>query len=224
MRRAAIALLVTTVFAALAVSTVPARAQGKLEGYFIKMDPYSNVARQYGRPGYGAGVEAIGALPGTAHLIAAVGGLEVVNLLSKTTTFQDALTGLRVEQQTSQNYGRLYLGGQLGSHSSGFLRPYVGSNVALVWYGISTDVVVPDDSNRQNEIRQNLRDENQFVFGWDGNAGVDLNFHDKWSVDVGVRYLHTYDVPQQLGAGSVRIEPDYFQFRIGLAADFRVMN
>lgn len=224
MRGIAIALLASTVFTALTVAAVPANAQGKLEAYFIKMDPYSDVARQYGRPGFGGGLEVVGALPGTAHLIAAVGGLEVVNLLSSTTTVYEPVTHLRVDQETSQNYGRFYLGGQLGSHSSGFLRPYVGTNVAMVWYGISTDVVVPNDANRENEIRQNLRDENRLVFGWDGNAGVDLNFHDKWSVDVGVRYLHSYNVPQQLGAGSVRIEPDYFQFRVGLAADFRSMH
>lgn len=220
MRHAFISMLAWITLIALSAVAVPAHAQSKVEGYFVKMDPHGTVARQYGRPGYGGGLEVVGALPGTAHLIAAVGGLEVVNLLSNTTKFQDALTGLRVEQQTSQNYGRFYLGGQLGSHSSGFLRPYVGTNVALVWYGISTDVVVPNSSDREHEIRQNLRDENRVVFGWDGNAGVDLNFRDKWSVDVGVRYLHTYNLPQQLGAGSVRIEPDYFQFRVGLAAGF----
>ncbi len=212
MRRAPLLLLAC--FAALAVA-VPAQA-AKIEGFFLKMDPLSEVSRQFGRPGYGGGLEVVGELPGTAKLIAGVGGLEIVNLLSTTTDFRDATTGLRVEQQTTQNYGRLYLGGQFGSHSSGFLRPYVGANVAMVWYGISTDVVVPDSYDRENEIRQNLRDENEVAFGRDANAGVDLNMNDKWSVDVGVRYLHSYGVPQQLGAGSRRIEPDYFQLRIGV--------
>lgn len=214
MRRAPLLLLAC--FASLALaSAVPAHA-AKVEGYFLKMDPYSDVSRQYGRPGYGGGLELVGELPGTAKLFAGVGGLEIVNMLSTTTEFRDVTTGLRVQQQTTQNYGRLYLGGQFGSHSSGFLRPYVGANVAMVWYGINTDVVVPDSYDRENEIRQNLRDENELAFGWDANAGVDFNVRDKWSIDVGVRYLHSYDVPQQLGAGSVRIEPDYFQLKIGV--------
>ena len=96
----------------------------------------------------------------------------------------------------------------------GPVRPYLIAGVGA--YGISTDVVVPDSYDRENEIRQNLRDENEVAFGWDANAGVDFNVRDKWSIDVGVRYLHSYDVPQQLGAGSVRIEPDYFQLKIGV--------
>ncbi|MCC6649766.1 MAG: outer membrane beta-barrel protein [Candidatus Eisenbacteria bacterium] len=221
MRRLTAAMLV---MAALSVAAAPANAQGKVQGFFIKMDPYGSVSKQYSRPGYGGGLEVVGALPGTAKLVAAVGGLEVVNLLSTKTTFQDAVTLLRVEQQTSQNYGRLYVGGQMGSHSSGFLRPYVGANVALVWYGISTDVVIPDDRNRENEIRQHLRDENEVAFGWDANAGVDLNFNDKWSVDVGVRYLHSYGLPQQLGEGSLSIAPEYFQFRVGVGMNLRNLD
>lgn len=215
MRRFAPAAFAAALLAALALAASAAHA-AKIEGYFVKMDPLNEVSRQYGRPGYGGGIEVVGALPQTATLFAAVGGLEVVNLLANTTKFQDVTTGLRVEQQTTQNYGRIYVGAQIGSHSSGFLRPYAGANVAMVWYGINTDVVVPDDRDRENEIRQNLRDENELAFGWDANAGVDLNMNDKWSIDVGVRYLHSYGVPQQLGAGSVRIEPDYFQFRVGV--------
>lgn len=214
MRRAPLLLLASLAVFAVAAA-VPAQA-AKVEGFFLKMDPYSDVSRQYGRPGYGGGLEVVGELPQTAKLFAAVGGLEIVNMLSSTTEFRDVTTGLRVQQQTTQNYGRLYVGGQFGSHSSGFLRPYVGANVAMVWYGISTDVVVPDSYDRENEIRQNLRDENELAFGWDANAGVDFNVRDKWSVDVGVRYLHSYGVPQQLGAGSVRIEPDYIQLKIGV--------
>jgi len=55
--------------------------------------------------------------------------------------------------------------------------------------------VVPDDRDRENEIRQNLRDENEFAFGWDANAGVDVNFCDRWSVEAGVRWLHQYGLP-----------------------------
>lgn len=213
MRRPAIAFFVLLALAAVAA---PAFASGKLELYGVRMDPNGRDAVQYSRPGWGGGIEGVLPLPGTAKLIAGVVGIEGVNLLSREKTFQDLTTGLRVLQQTSQTYGRFYLGGQLGSHSSGFLRPYAGANVAVVWYGISTDVVVPDDTNRENEIRQNLRDENQFAFGWDANSGVDLNFRDRWGIDIGVRYLHAYGVPQQAGDGAVTIEPGYLQYRVGI--------
>ena len=46
-------------------------------------------------------------------------GFEGANLLSETTVFQDATTGLRVEQSTNQTYGRIYLGGRLGHQGHG---------------------------------------------------------------------------------------------------------
>ena len=199
-------LLVTLAALALAAAAaVPVHAAGKLEIYGLRMDPADVDARQFSRPGYGLGAEIVAPAPFVASLIAGVGGFEWVNLMSKTKGFQDPTTGLRAEQQTSQYYLRLYLGGQLGSHSAGFLRPYAGVNLAAVLYGISTDVVVPDDSDRQNEIRQNLRSRDEAAFGWDANVGVDLNVRDRWCVDGGVRFLHTYGLPQQLGADAVTI-------------------
>jgi opacity protein-like surface antigen len=203
---------------------IPAHADGKLGIYGIHMLPSDSDAHDYSRPGWGGGVEFVGPFPGTAKLLAGVVGIEVVNLLSSTKTFQDPLTGLRVEQQTSQNYGRLFVGGQLGSHSSGLLRPYAGLNVAGVWYGIGTDVVVPDDINRENEIRQHLGSRDEFAFGWDANAGVDFNFQDRWSIDAGARWLHAYGVPQQLGDGAVTVQPGYVQFRLGFGIGARSLH
>lgn len=202
----------------------PALAGEKIEIYGLRMVPTNVDARQYSRPGWGLGAQGVLPLPGTATLLAAVGGVEIVNLLSTTKEFQDPLTGLRVEQQTSQSYGRLFAGGQLGSHSSGALRPYAGLNVALVWYGISTDVVVPDDYDREREIRQNLGSRNEVAFGWDANAGVDVNFSDRWGLDFGVRWLHAYGVPQQLGDGAVTIEPGYVQAKVGVVLGPRTLR
>lgn len=209
---------------ALLALAAPALAGGKLEVYGLRMVPTDVDSRQYSRPGWGAGVQGVAPLPGTATLLAGVAGVEIVNLLATSTVFQDELTGLRVEQQTTQNYGRLFLGTQLGSHGSGMLRPYGGVNVALVWYGISTDVVVPDDYDRQNEIRQNLGSRDELAFGWDANAGVDVNFRDRWGIDVGVRWLHAYGVPQQLGAGAVTIEPGYLQVKVGAVFGSRMID
>ena len=202
----------------------PARAGAKIELYGLRMVPTDVDSRQYSRPGWGGGVQGVAPIPGSATMLAGVVGVEVVNLLSTTKVFQDPLTALRVEQQTSQNYGRLFVGAQMGAHGSGLLRPYGGVNVAAVWYGIGTDVVVPDDYDRENEIRQNLRRRDEVAFGWDANAGVDLNFGDRWGIDVGARWLHTYGVPQQLGDGAVTIEPGYVQLKVGVVIGARSLQ
>ena len=141
--------------------------------------------------------------------------------MSNTKKFNDPLTGLRVEQQTSRSCMRLYVGGQLGVHGSGVLRPYAGADVAAVLYGISTNVVVPDDTDRRNEIRQNLRAKDATAFGRDADAGIDLNFGDRFSIDAGVRALHAYGVPQQLGAGAVSIQPGYVEHKVGIGIPLR---
>ena len=205
------------VLAAMVLFAAPAFADGKLLFAGVRMDPTDADARNYSRPGWGGSVELVAPLPIPEKLVAGVFGLDFVNLLSKTHKFRDPLTGLRVEQQTEQHYVRVFAGGQFGSHSRGLLRPYAGANVAAVFYGISTDVVVPDDNIRENEIRQNLRDENEAAFGWDANVGIDFNFNDAFSIDAGVRVLHSYGVPQQLGADAVTIQPSYVMYKVGVA-------
>ena len=209
--------IAATLFAA------PAFAEGRIVVAGLRMDPTDADARNYSRPGWGGMVEVVAPLPVPARVVAGVFGVDIVNLMSKTVKFREASTGLRIEQQTSQNYMRVYLGGQLGSHSRGLLRPYAGADVAVVLYDISTDVVVPDDRNRENEIRQNLRDENRAAFGWDANAGIDFNF-DRFSIDAGVRVLHSYGVPQQLGAGAVTIQPGYVQYKLGVGVPFHALT
>jgi len=154
-----------------------------------------------------------------ANLIAGGAGIEMVNMLSETHEFQDSQTGFRVEQQTSQDYFRLYLCPEVGPHVNWIFRPHVGAHVAVVNYGISTDVVVPDDTNREKEIRQNLRSENRTVFGYDLDAGSDFNFG-KWFIEGGTRFSKSFNVPQQLGGGAVTIHPGYVQIYVGIGGNF----
>ena len=110
---------------------------------------------------------------------------------------------------------RLYIGAQVGGHGNGFLRPHAGMNLALIYYNISTDLVIPDDYG-DNEIRQNLDSEGHVVFGYDITLGLDLNFSNKFMIDGGVRYLKTFSVPQQLWQeDSEKIHPQYFQIYLG---------
>src|SRR5213594_500610 len=201
-----------------------ADAAGKIQLYALRMTPTGQDASRFSRPAWGGGLSVVAPLHQVHNLLAGVVGFEAANMLSQTTGTQDPQTGLRVEQQTSQDYYRLYLGGQIGPHGPGLIRPHVGSNIALVIYGISTDVVVPDDVNRENEIRQNLRSRTESGFGWDLALGTDLNFDNTVALEGGVRFLKSFGVPQQLGAGSMRVEPAYFQIYLGLGVGFGAMK
>jgi hypothetical protein len=185
----------------------------------IHMDPAGQDAKDFSRASYGAGIHASFPVPQLGNVLAGGVGIELVNMLSETHEFRDAETGLRVEQQTSQDYFRLYVGPEIGPHGYGFFRPHVGAHIALVNHGISTDVVVPDDIDRENEIRQNLSSKNRAAFGYDFNAGTDLNFG-KWFVEGGARFAKSFNVPQQLGDGAVKIHPSYLQIYLGLGLNF----
>lgn len=195
-------------------------AGGKASFYGIYMVPYGSDARSFSRPGWGGGFELVLPIEQTRNLFAGTAGIELVNMLSQRESFQDQATGLLVNQETDQNYLRLYLGLRVGGHGNGFLRPHVGVNVALVYYNIGTDLVVPDDYNPGNEVRQHLSDEGKAVLGYDVTMGLDLNFSNAVAVDGGVKYLKSFSVPQQLGNGSVKVYPQYFQIYIEFGFSF----
>ena len=199
---------------ALALPVVAATPRATIYG--SRLDPVDRAARDFARPGYGGGIDLSWPLDGTRGMLAVITGIEASSLLSKVKTFQDQLTGLRIEQHTDQFYGRLFLGGELGPHGSGFLQPYANAALGLVLYGINTNVVIPDDVNRQNSINQKLSERTNAAFGWSAGTGVNLNFG-RWGIDGGVRFLKQYGVPQQLGDGAVTIQPSYVQYRLGVS-------
>jgi len=184
--------------------------------YGQSLVPSNSNARDFADPGWGGGVEISWPIDGTAGMLAAYGGLEAASLFSNVKVFQDQLTSLRVEQHTDQVYGRMFLGGQMGPHGNGAIEPYANLALALVLYGIDTNVVVPNDSNRENSINQHLRGQTEAAFGWSAGTGINLNFG-RWGVDGGVRFLKQYGVPQQLGDGAVTIQPAYLQYRLGVS-------
>jgi hypothetical protein len=212
--------LLALVLAAAVAHPVAARAGVNVSIYGIHMDPSGQNAKDFSRASYGGGLHGSLPVPQLGRLLAGAVGIEWVNMLSQTHELQDPKTGLRVEQQTNQRYFRLYLGPEIGPQGDGFFRPHVGAHVAFINYGISTDVVVPDDTNRENEIRQNLRSENRPAFGYDLNAGTDFNFGN-WFVEGGARFAKSFNVPQQLGGGAVAIHPGYVQIYVGLGGKLR---
>ena len=60
------------------------------------------------------------------------------------------------------------------------------------------------------------------AFGYDLNAGLDLNIANVVPVEVGIRLLQSFQVPQQLGQGAVSISPSYYQgyVAVGIGFDF----
>ena len=194
-------------------------AGGKAGVYGIYMVPRGEDAENYSQPGLGFGFHIVVPVPQLANILAGTAGLEFINLLDKTIDLRDRTTGLWVEQKTSQNYFRLFIGGQVGGHGNAFFRPHAGMNVALVVYSISTDLVV-SDSWDEDEIIQNVSNESHVVAGYDITLGIDLNFSNKFAIDGGIRYVKSFSVPQQLGAGSVKIHPQYFQIYLGIGLGF----
>lgn len=206
----------------LAVALIqPGTARGgqiNLSLHGIHMDPTSKDAKDFSSPAFGGRVQATFPIPHLGEFVAGSLGIELVSLKSETHEFRDSQTGLKVEQQTNQDYFRVYLGPQFGPRENGFFRPHVGAHIAFINYGISTDVVVPDDTNRENEIRQSLRSEHRPTCGYDLSAGANLNFG-KWFVEGGTLFSKSFNVPQQLGDGAVTIHPGYVQIYLGIGAN-----
>ena len=68
-----------------------------------------------------------------------------------------------------------------------------------------------------------MRSETRTVFGYDFNAGVTSNIAMDFA-EIGARYLKSFSVPQQLGDGSVRVSPEYFQIYFGFGVGFDVLS
>lgn len=188
--------------------------------YLDMLAPSDRAAREFARPGFGLGVDLTLPVDAMQGMLAYIGGIEFANLLAKEVDLRDSNTGLRVKQKTDQTYGRLFLGGSLGPHGNGTVQPYADLTLALIIYDFSTTLVIPNDSDPQNPLTQTLRSRTKLASGWSAGAGLNLNFG-RWGLDGGVRFLKQYGMPQQLGEGSVTIQPSYLQARFGVSIPIR---
>ena len=222
MVRARIALAAVLSFTCCASIPLPAAADGKVSIYLSRMEPADVDASRFSTSSWGGGIAAV--LPWSAahNLIALTAGLEITNMLSESTDVYDPVLREVLLQSTNQSYSRLFLGGRLGPHGIGFLRPHVGADLAVVWYDIGTDIQIPNPADPNNPVTKTLESNTKGAFGYDLNAGIDLNIANKFPVELGFRYLQSFEVPQQLGEGSVSISPSYYQvyFALGMGFDF----
>lgn len=209
--------VLVSALAALAALAPAAGAGPSVNVQGIWMKPNGADADRYARESWGGGVQLVWPVAATRDLLAGVVGLEVVNLMSERHEYrQREFPFLRIIQSTNQSYGRLYVGPRFGLHGRQALRPHLGVSVGVNWYGISTDVEVPDDYDVENTLRQNLSRQDEAVFGWDGTLGLEVRFGERFGMDGGVRYVKSFGVPQQLGEGSVEVSPEYVQGYLGM--------
>ena len=197
----------------------------KLGGHLIYMEPNGADAEDYSDGAFGFGIHGVAALPKPFHMLGLSIGLENVELRMQQKDIQDPVTLLTVRHFIRQRYTRFYLGGELGGHGRGFLRPHIGFNFAIINYGYSITVRIPESLNPfdpGNEISQKPIDEQEWALGQDFTLGLDILVHSKAYVDVGVRYLKSYSVPQPLKYAPVtvddepvKVHPEYFQIYIG---------
>lgn len=213
------AVLMSLLLAVSSAHAIP-RAPVRLMLAGLYMEPNGPDAQDYGTGHFGVSASLIAPVSQKIHWLAGVAGADFVSLLDKTKDLRDSETGLRVEQVTSQTYFRFFLGGQIGGHARGFLRPHAGFNVALIVYGYSTDVVVPDDYNTEQEIRQNLESEHHVTVGQDINLGLDFRLSRRMDLDLGVRYLKSLGVEQNMGRDLVTVYPEYAQVYLGIGFSF----
>lgn len=216
--------LAVLVLCSIATTATADLANSRIGVHLLYLEPNGEDAKDYSKSAWGGNIELVLAPPQVYDALAFSLGFALVPLDAQTVVFMDRVTGLRTEQQTSQDYFRIYLGGRIGHQGHGFLRPYAGLNLALNVFNIDTDVVIPDDSDRENEIRQDLESQTEAAFGFDTALGLELNFSDKWYLDVGGKFIKTFNVPQQLGEDAVEIHPQYFQVYVGAGVTFGFLD
>ncbi len=180
------------------------------------MRPEGRDAADYSSSGFGGGATFIFPILSSNDMLRMGGGFEFVNLMSRTKELYDPRTRLRTEQNTNQNFLRIYGGLNVGLRGARFLRPYASGNLALNVYTISTTLRIPDDFNSEKTIEQDLGSRTSVVGGFDLTFGLDVNVSQKIALDGGVRFVKSLAVPQQLGEGSVKISPQYFQIFVGI--------
>lgn len=208
---------------AFAVAASPARAQvqgfpwaAKVAVYGAHIVPSEKDARDYSRAGWGGGLRGVIAVPQVENILAFELGFEYVNLLSKKVSLTEPVTGLHVDRETSQEFGRIYLGTEIGGHGHGFIRPFAGAAVAVHIYSISTHLVIPDSHDPDRSITQDVSSDAEAAFGYALTLGTDLHYKQGF-VEGGVRWLQSFNVPQQLDhAEATQIHPGYFQIFVGL--------
>jgi len=206
----------TLVFLLILISNSVATAGGRIGAYFIYMSPYGSSATDYSNPGLGVGIRAVVPIAPIDPICAFVIGGEVVDLASKTIDIHQ--NGDTYQQTTTQSYSRFLIGVQIGGYDDNLLRPYAGLHLAVIHYRVDDELIYPDDT------RDHLGGSGKTIFGCDMTFGLNVNFHNLWDIDVGVRYLKSFSLPQQFGTSLTTVHPEYFQFYLGAGISLDLLS
>jgi hypothetical protein len=181
----------------------------------VYMEPNGPDAENYSDRAGGYGLHFVLPLPRPVHMFGLVVGLENILMGMDSREIYDSHSCSHVQEYITQRYTRLFIGGELGGHGRGFLRPHIGMNLAVVNYGFSVEIDRYDDES-EDFITRNFARDNHWVFGHDITLGLDLRISRKIFVDIGIRYLNTYSVPVQLDQGLTTVHPEYFQIYLAV--------
>ena len=205
-------LLCAALFTAGETSAVPIKAEIYVLGRF----PSGPEAKDHSGEGAGLGGCIVFPSHRVAKLFAAVGGVDWVELESKTRGLDWTDYNAETRQITTQHYARIYVGGEIGGHGHGFLRPHAGVNFAVIGYWIYTRVQEWDYQTADWETFRPKRLRFRPSLGYDLSCGMEFNFRDKWMIDLGLRTLRSLFVPLQLGDDAVTIYPQYGEIYLGV--------
>jgi len=205
-------LLCAALFTAGVASAVPKKAEIYVLGRF----PSGPEAKDHSGEGAGLGGCIVFPSHRVAKLFAAVGGVDWVELESKTRGLDWTDYNAETRQITTQHYARIYVGGEIGGHGHGFLRPHAGVNFAVIGYWIYTRVQEWDYQTADWETFRPKRLRFRPSLGYDLSCGMEFNFRDKWMIDLGLRTLRSLFVPLQLGDDAVTIYPQYGEIYLGV--------
>ena len=202
-------LIATLSLAMLLLPAIPAEADISHKFGLTYTEPFNTDASESSKGNWGASLEMEFHLEGISDSISWGAGLDWVDMLGKTTYFQDA-GGTPWIQELDQNYYRIWFGPRLRSHADTLFKPYAGAQIALIYYDYYTNY------NRPGDEPTAVESDDQLIWGYGLHGGLEFRVSPSWSLDLGLKYLQTFGEPKQLRFESVTVHPSYLQYQLGV--------
>jgi len=174
------------------------------------MVPENEEARLISNGNWGLSGEIEFHIQGIPDYISWAAGLDWVDMLTEESLVW-VPPGVWITRQTDQVYYRFWFGPRLRSHNKGFLRPYAGANIAIIYYSYETWFL---DFSGQSRIL--IASDGEFALGYGIDGGIEIRTASTWSLDLGAKLLRTFGEPRQLSFDSVTVQPSYLMYYLGV--------
>ncbi len=176
------------------------------------------------KPTWGGGMAVIVPLSQTGISPAVDIGMEYFNCYSVNETVSDPYYG-SADIPTSQGVYRIYTGGRLSINGAGNFHIFMGGNFALAITRIHTAYVIPMTITGEGPPipaeMENLYSKTKSSFGYDLNAGCELQLAETFIFEAGMRYIRLFQAPIQLDdIRAVPIAAHYSQIYLSVGALF----